>query len=529
MNKISARIAAMAGLALLSVSSYAQNPNFHIYLCFGQSNMEGQGPIESKDKTVDSRFKVMSTVDCSNLGRTKGTWYTAVPPLCRCYTKLSPSDYFGRTMVANLPDSITVGVVNVAIGGCDIRLFNKLIYAAYDSTYTEAWFQDAIKQYGGNPYQYLVDIAKQAQKDGVIKGILLHQGETNTGDAQWPSYVNTIYTDLLADLSLKAGDVPILAGEVVSAAQNGCCSGMNAIIQKLPATIPTAHVISSAGCTDLPDNAHFTSDGYRVLGRRYAVEMLSQMGYEAVYAEAECATVGSSLKIVADAAASNGSCAATAPGSEPVSAAPTDDAGVIKINFAVSADATYYLYGRFNDMDASASYWVKIDGGAYELKEIPAATGWQWLAIKTSILTAGDHTLNIALGKPGLSFDKAAIKNSQIAPVSVGEEAKVTCKPVITTGALDLFPAAEGFVLEQNVPNPFTGSTDISFELPRAGNVSLKVYTAQGLEIAELAGKQFNAGKYTVQCKLDNLTAGNYYYTIYADGYSATRNMIVAR
>ena len=104
MNKIFARIAAMAGLALLSVSSYAQNPNFHIYLCFGQSNMEGQGPIESKDKTVDSRFKVMSTVDCSNLGRTKGTWYTAVPPLCRCYTKLSPSDYFGRTMVANLPE-----------------------------------------------------------------------------------------------------------------------------------------------------------------------------------------------------------------------------------------------------------------------------------------------------------------------------------------------------------------------------------------------------------------------------------------
>jgi hypothetical protein len=42
--------------------------------------------------------------------------------------------------------------------------------------------KNIVQGYGGNPYQYLVDMAKLAQKDGVIKGILLHQGESNAGD-----------------------------------------------------------------------------------------------------------------------------------------------------------------------------------------------------------------------------------------------------------------------------------------------------------------------------------------------------------
>src|SRR5665647_822241 len=97
------------GLFLLTTNVFSQNPNFHIYLCFGQSNMEGQGAIETKDRTVNSRFKVFQSLDCSSTGRKKATWYTAVPPLCHCNTGLSPADYFGRTMVANLPDSITIG------------------------------------------------------------------------------------------------------------------------------------------------------------------------------------------------------------------------------------------------------------------------------------------------------------------------------------------------------------------------------------------------------------------------------------
>ncbi len=260
-------------------NTYTFDPNFYIFLCFGQSNMEGVPPIEAQDRTVDPRFQVLQSLDCPNLRRSKDTWYTAAPPLTQCYSGLSPADYFGRTMVENLPDPITVGVINVAVGGCDIRLFDKDLYQDYDDTYTDAWFVDKIKAYGGNPYQHLIALAKLAQQRGVIKGILLHQGETNTGNRQWPTYVQKIYNDILTDLALDAASVPLLAGEVVDADQGGCCAAMNPIIATLPDTIPTAHVISSRGCT-AQDEAHFDSAGIRELGRRYAEKMLALMGYE---------------------------------------------------------------------------------------------------------------------------------------------------------------------------------------------------------------------------------------------------------
>jgi len=266
---------------LMLANSFAQtvpDPNFYLFLCFGQSNMEGQGAIEQQDKSVDSRFQVMEAVDCSNLGRNKGSWYTAAPPLCRCYSGLSPADYFGRMMVEKLPDSIRVGVINVSVAGCKIELFDKDNYQAYAST-VEDWMKNIINEYGGNPYARLVEIAKLAQNDGLIKGILLHQGESNTGDIQWPSKVKKVYNDLINDLSLDPDSVPLLAGEVVNEDQGGICASMNSIIAKLPQTIPNSYVISSSGCTDASDNLHFNSAGYRELGKRYAAKMLSLIDY----------------------------------------------------------------------------------------------------------------------------------------------------------------------------------------------------------------------------------------------------------
>lgn len=253
-----------------------QDPNFYIFLCFGQSNMEGQGVIEAQDITGNSRFKVFQAVQCSN--RNVGNWYTAIPPLCQCGTGLSPADYFGKTLVAKLPSNITVGVINVAVGGSDIRLFDKDLYQNYVSTYSEEWYQSKIRGYNGNPRKQLIDLAKQAQKVGVIKGILLHQGEANTGDQNWPSYVKKVYNEMLADLSLDAGSVPLLAGEVLSVSGNCCGQWMNPIINSLPNTIPTAYVISSEGCTG-QDAAHFDSAGYRTLGKRYGDKMLDLLGY----------------------------------------------------------------------------------------------------------------------------------------------------------------------------------------------------------------------------------------------------------
>ena len=261
---------------------YAQDKDFHIYLAFGQSNMEGNARVEPQDSIgISERFLMMSAVDCPERGRVKGEWYKALPPLSRCHTGLTPCDYFGRTMVDNLPPYVKVGVINVAIGGCRIELFDKENCAEHIAT-QPGWLKNIVKSYDNNPYAWLVDLAKKAQKDGVIKGILVHQGESNTGDREWPEKLKGVYENLLADLNLKAEEVPLLAGEVVHADQKGICASMNEIIDTLPQVIPTAHVVSSAGCPAAGDNLHFTARGYRMLGARYAETMLQLLGYRAL-------------------------------------------------------------------------------------------------------------------------------------------------------------------------------------------------------------------------------------------------------
>ena len=267
----------VAALFFLTVpfASFAQDPNFHIYLCLGQSNMEGNARFEPQDTVqVDPRFQVLQAVNCPDLKREMNQWYTAVPPLTRCNTGLTPVDYFGRTLVAELPKKVRVGVIIVAVGGCKIELFDKDNYTYYTATAPE-WMKGMLQQYDGNPYGRLLSLAKEAQKKGVIKGILLHQGESNTGDSLWVNKVKGVYDNLLKDLNLKANDVPLLAGEVVNADQGGVCASMNNIIAKLPQTIPGAHVISSKGCTVAADKLHFNAAGYRELGKRYAAKMLS--------------------------------------------------------------------------------------------------------------------------------------------------------------------------------------------------------------------------------------------------------------
>jgi hypothetical protein len=278
--KMKRGVIVLAGLLWLSTTAFSQDKKFYIFLCFGQSNMEGNARAEAQDSTVSNRFQVMAAVDCPGLGREKGKWYTAVPPLCRCRTGLTPADYFGRTLVANLPKDVKVGVINVSIGGCKMELFDKDNYPSYVST-APSWMIGMINEYDGNPYARLVAMARLAQKDGVIKGILLHQGESNTGDTTWPRKVKLVYDNLLHDLNLQPNAVPLLAGELVDAEQGGACASMNKIIAILPQTIPNAHVISSADCTQRGDRLHFTAAGYRKLGERYGIEMLSLLGYPA--------------------------------------------------------------------------------------------------------------------------------------------------------------------------------------------------------------------------------------------------------
>lgn len=262
-------ICSITALALSSIAlaTYAEpNPNFHIYLLFGQSNMEGAATIEAQDRTINERVKVLADLTCSNLGRTYGNWYPASPPLNRCWSGLGPGDYFGKTMADGMPSNVTIGLVPAAVSGTPIELYQKSAPIGRNN-------QDIPAQFNGG-YAWLLDLAKKAQADGVIKGIIFHQGESNTADPQWKFKVQEIVADLRKDLNI--GDVPFIAGELLYADYKSCCHWHNPEINKLPSLINNSFVVSAAGLPGM-DEAHFTTASYRELGKRYAQIMLEKI------------------------------------------------------------------------------------------------------------------------------------------------------------------------------------------------------------------------------------------------------------
>ena len=286
-----------SGVAIVQSSSSAgggsDKENFHIYLAFGQSNMEGQCAGTNNQvayntnnfpasyrQGVDPRFQVMTAVSGNYGGqtRTQGQWYTAVPSLVRENLCLSPVDYFGRTIVENTPSNIKVGVIVVAVAGAKIDGFMKGTTA--NNYYNglpanENYMKSFAAHYDNNPYNRLVTLAKEAQKVGTIKGILMHQGESGANGGVYNQKVKTIYDDILSDLSLPANSVPFLAGQAVGNGNQNISSIPSAITGNLPGTTTkVAHIIPSNGCTAIDDNLHFTYEGYKLLGERYGEKML---------------------------------------------------------------------------------------------------------------------------------------------------------------------------------------------------------------------------------------------------------------
>jgi hypothetical protein len=124
----------------------------------------------------------------------------------------------------------------------------------------------------GSAYDMLLARARLAQQSGVIRGMLFHQGESDSGQAAWVDKVAEIVGHLRADLGLGT-DVPFIAGELM---HSGCCAGHNDIVNLLPRKIPNARVVSAEGL-DAEDNYHFNAAAQRELGRRYAKAMLDAL------------------------------------------------------------------------------------------------------------------------------------------------------------------------------------------------------------------------------------------------------------
>lgn len=85
------------------------------------------------------------------------------------------------------------------------------------------------------------------------------------------------------------------------------------------------------------------------------------------------------------------------------------------------------------------------------------------------------------------------------------------------------------FELYQNHPNPFNSTTTISYALPKAGNVVLKVYDILGKEVATLVNGYKQTGRYTVEFDASKLSSGMYIYKLVSEKYSAVKKMLLVK
>lgn len=273
----------VAGLFLMvTLVNAAPNPNFHIYIAYGQSNMAGNGEIvPAEDQATDPKNFLMIASHNANAsqrsGRTTqsietGKWYPAIPPMFHPTENLSPADYFGRAMVDSLP-GVTVGIIPVAIGAVAIKAFDKDQYQAYFNS-AESYIKNWARDYDSNPYQRIVDLGKKAKEVGVIKGFIFHQGETDGSGTEWQNTVYKTYKDIVNALELDENEVAFVAGEMLQEGNN-CCSSKNGGIAQLRNKFKKFGLASSKGLQgNGKDPYHFGRAGVIELGKRYCSEML---------------------------------------------------------------------------------------------------------------------------------------------------------------------------------------------------------------------------------------------------------------
>jgi carbohydrate esterase-like sialic acid-specific acetylesterase len=228
---------------------------FHLFLLVGQSNMAGRGVVEEQDRKPDKRVLMFTK---------EGEWAPAVDPMH--WDKPVAGVGLGRTFamkVAEARPGVTVGLIPCAVGGSPIDAWKPGVF--YEPTKSYPW-DDAMRR------------AKTGMPAGVLKGILWHQGESDSTDALAPGYEAKLH-DLIARMrrELGAENVPFIVGQL------GMFEGtpwkeprkvVDRAHRELPKTVKLTAFVRAEGLKDKGDQVHFDAASYRELGKRYAAVYL---------------------------------------------------------------------------------------------------------------------------------------------------------------------------------------------------------------------------------------------------------------
>lgn len=238
-----------------------EKEKFHIYLFIGQSNMNGRDSIPAEEYVVLDDVYLFNNEDKWENAQPFpfGTKYTAYQGYNRYSsvdegTKngLNSATSFARVMSENISDDIGLGIISNARGGTSI----------------EKWQKGS----GENLYEEAVRRTKAAiEKGGVLKGICWLQGESCAAKEGYLDKLNTMVTNMRADIGVEAADVPFIASQIIQTRPEG-----NAVISQIAGTVANSDYISSEG-TDTIDGLHFDAPSQKLLGIRYAQKMLSKL------------------------------------------------------------------------------------------------------------------------------------------------------------------------------------------------------------------------------------------------------------
>lgn len=221
--------------------------NFHLYLLIGQSNMAGRGLVDTESKKTDEKILMLDV---------NAQWQLATDPVH--FDKpgavgVGPAISFAKAMLKE-NNKIKIGLIPCAWGGSPLRVWKP------GEKYLHAY-----------PYDDALIRTQRALKDGVLKGILWHQGESDNDSVRSATYLNRLKVfieQLRHDLLMP--DVPFVAGEIGYFNKNDY---INTFVNELPKNVPYTAVVRAVGLTDKGDHLHFDTPSARELGKRYARTM----------------------------------------------------------------------------------------------------------------------------------------------------------------------------------------------------------------------------------------------------------------
>jgi hypothetical protein len=229
--------------------------NFHLFLLAGQSNMAGRGDVEAEDKKPHP---------CVLMLAKDGTWQPAVDPIHydKTVAGVGPGKTFGA-ILADYDTNITIGLIPAACGGSPISTWKP-----------GAWFD----QTASHPYDDAIDRARLAMKQGTLKAILWHQGESDCHDGLAPVYKTNLEQVIIRfRKDLGNPDLPVIIGQLgqfAGAPWTDYTRMVNDAHIAVAKELKNVEFVSAEGLTSRPDNLHFDSRSQREFGKRYAAAYL---------------------------------------------------------------------------------------------------------------------------------------------------------------------------------------------------------------------------------------------------------------